>query len=541
MKVLILTAGIGSRLQERTKYFNKALLRVSDKAVISHTIDQFSKDTEFVVALGYKGDIVKQYLTMMHPEMHFIFVDIDKYSIPGSGPGYALMKCKEYLQDSFFYVSCDTIAFPSDKLNLKDLIYNNWVGHASIDLKNVEKYCTILTDLTNPESNVLDFIDKSPLGTSDAFIGLAFIKDYQDFWKAMDTNTTLIKDEIQVSPALKSLKNLKPIKFDWWDTGSEEGLLAARNYFIDVVENLDKLDEELYFKDDFVIKYFHNESMARNRVLRAQKLGNCVPKILDSSKNFYKYEYTDGLDFFKILNPEQYMSSLLDFSQKELWKEEIKLNQYESLIFKDVCKNFYLDKTLSRLEKLYEKLNIIDKEDTIHYENIPSIKYMFERMPWDDIFNGLPSNFHGDWNFSNIIVDTLHNHNPIFTFIDWRQDFAGLIDYGDRYYDFAKMYAALWWPHPSIKTGQFNVRDSFGTIAPWIFIPDRLTRSSKILDNWLFDNRYDIRKTRLLTAIVWLNMAPLHEFPLDEHLYYSGKYLLYKTLICGKIRGRDEQ
>jgi NDP-sugar pyrophosphorylase family protein len=108
-KVVILTAGKGSRLNERTKYFNKALLRVGNKAVISHTIDKFNDDTEFVIALGYKGSIVRQYLEVAHPEKKFTFVEVDKYSEPGAGPGYALLKCREKLQCPFYFVSCDSI------------------------------------------------------------------------------------------------------------------------------------------------------------------------------------------------------------------------------------------------------------------------------------------------------------------------------------------------------------------------------------------------------------------------------------------------
>lgn len=530
MKVCILTAGIGSRLNERTRYFNKALLRVKDKAVISHTIDQFSDDVEIVIALGYKGDIVKQYLTIFHPEKKFTFVDVDKYSVPGSGPGYALLKCKDNLQEPFFFVSCDTIALPFDsEQKLENLTHDNWVGYSHIDAVKSGEYCTILTDLTNPNSNVLDFIDKSNLGTSDAFIGLAFIKDYEDFWRAMEENTSLIKGEIQLSPALKKINNLKPVKFHWWDAGSEEGLLEARNHFVDAIDNLDKLDEEIYFKNNTVIKYFHNESIAKNRVIRAQTLGNSIPKILESSKNFYKYTYTKGLDLFRIDNPHLLMKNLLDFTKKELWKEEIKLNQYESLIFKDACKGFYFDKTLGRLDKLYEKLNIKDEEHVIFGENVPTIKYMFERMPWESLFSGIPCVMHGDWNFSNILYDEEYNK---FTLIDWRQEFAGLIDYGDFYYDTAKMYACLLWPHPSVKTKQFKVRDDNGNIEPWVLIPETYKESAKIMDLWLFENRYDIRKAKLLTSIVWLNMASLHESPLDESLYFNGKYLLYKTLCC---------
>jgi DNA-directed RNA polymerase delta subunit len=59
--VLILAAGLGSRLGNLTKNINKAMLPINNKAIISHIIDKFPKDYEFVITLGYKGEELKQY------------------------------------------------------------------------------------------------------------------------------------------------------------------------------------------------------------------------------------------------------------------------------------------------------------------------------------------------------------------------------------------------------------------------------------------------------------------------------------------------
>jgi len=45
-KVLITTSGIGSRLGDLTDYTNKALIRIGDKAAISHIIEMYPTDTE---------------------------------------------------------------------------------------------------------------------------------------------------------------------------------------------------------------------------------------------------------------------------------------------------------------------------------------------------------------------------------------------------------------------------------------------------------------------------------------------------------------
>ena len=40
----------------------------------------------------------------------------------------------------------------------------------------------------------------------------------------------------------------------------------------------------------------------------------------------------------------------------------------------------------------------------------------------------------------------------------------------------------------------------------------------------------DLNKVKLLTSIIWLNMAPLHEYPFNNFLFTFGKYNLYKNL-----------
>ncbi|MCD7780880.1 MAG: hypothetical protein LUH05_09450, partial [Candidatus Gastranaerophilales bacterium] len=108
-KVVILTAGTGSRLDNLTQYINKSLVSIENKPVISRITDMFPRDTEFVIALGYKGNLVKEFLTLCYPERKFDFCTVDKYEGEGSGVGYSLLSCEKYLQEPFIFCSCDTI------------------------------------------------------------------------------------------------------------------------------------------------------------------------------------------------------------------------------------------------------------------------------------------------------------------------------------------------------------------------------------------------------------------------------------------------
>jgi NDP-sugar pyrophosphorylase family protein len=74
---------------------NKTMLPDKNKAIISYIIEQFSEDTKFVVALGYKGEDVRSYLTLAHPHTNFTFVTVNNFSGPLSGPAYSLSCCRQ--------------------------------------------------------------------------------------------------------------------------------------------------------------------------------------------------------------------------------------------------------------------------------------------------------------------------------------------------------------------------------------------------------------------------------------------------------------
>ena len=44
--------------------------------------------------------------------------------------------------------------------------------------------------------------------------------------------------------------------------------------------------------------------------------------------------------------------------------------------------------------------------------------------------------------------------NEDFLFLDWRQNFNGLISYGDVYYDLAKLLHGILLPHPVVVDGK---------------------------------------------------------------------------------------
>ena len=103
-KLCLLAAGRGTR-NRNINGLHKALLPLENKPVISHIIENFHKDIEIVIGVGYKSEQIKSYLNEVHSDRKITYIDIDNYDGVGSGPGYTLSSCKDELQSPFIFTS----------------------------------------------------------------------------------------------------------------------------------------------------------------------------------------------------------------------------------------------------------------------------------------------------------------------------------------------------------------------------------------------------------------------------------------------------
>ncbi|WP_238883209.1 glucose-1-phosphate cytidylyltransferase [Clostridium sp. YIM B02551] len=147
MKAVIFCGGKGTRMREETEYRPKPLVLVGGKPILWHIMKLYSHYgiDEFILCLGYKGDMIKQYFMEMywrnndftlningHKEIEYHTVEKEKWKITFVDTGLEtltggrLKKIEPYIdEDSFMLTYGDGLS----DVNLNQLInYHNSKG-----------------------------------------------------------------------------------------------------------------------------------------------------------------------------------------------------------------------------------------------------------------------------------------------------------------------------------------------------------------------------------------------------------------------------
>lgn len=514
MLVLIPSAGVGSRLDYHTQHFNKAMIQIGDLPIISHIVEAYPQNTKFIIMLGYKGDHIKQYLNLTYGNKKFIFIEVKNFNGLGSGLTLTLKKALPLIDRPFFFHANDTIV--KDKNFYKNIKRNTMFLHNGP--ADSMRFATV--ELKKQINHKLNHYIKNCYN----YTGLAYVKDYQLFKK-------IIKDSHNNFGELSYFKNIQFNNIDfkfvkyWHDIGSHDTKTLAEKTFRKR-NILPKSDQGIFFKNNKVIKFFINPKTIIKRYKRSIILKDFVPKILNKKSFFYVYKFERGTIFSKLTNKKLEFKKLLDYLNKSFWIKK-KLNKTKKYLFDKLCYNFYYEKTQTRINVLYEKNNVRDEKNIINNIQLPSLDNLLKKIDWKKINDGVPSNFHGDLHFENIIFNRVRRK---YTLLDWRDDFSGILDYGDLYYDLAKLNHGLIIDHNIVSEEKYNIQINKNNINLDFYFSKDNSNCQKILTNFLIKQKLSIYKINILTALIFLNIAGLHHYPYSIFLYYLGKAHLNESL-----------
>jgi len=511
--VCILTAGKGSRMGPYAGVINKALLPYQGKAILSHIMDGFPAGTPFVIALGHRGDQVRDYLTAAHPDDNITYVTVDNYDQPGSGPGYSIWCCRKHLQQPFYFVAADTLA----EFNRRESGAGNWAGVGLLPPETAKRMCNFTANADGFIDKIYDKTLPPNAAPVMSFAGLMFIKDYQLFWDALAKPGT-VAGEVQISAGLKALVaagNLRAREVSWMDFGILDDY--RRLAISPLPYDFSKTDEFIYFRADRVIKFFSDPQITARRVEKGNLRPEIFPHIARVGEQFYYYARIPGDSLQGELTPSLY-EKYINWLDENLWQIPRKLN---ADTFAAGCRKFYEDKTRERLKLFYERCPDFIEPQTVNGAVVRPMDELLAQIKFDELAIGIPRFIHGDLHPDNTIYD-----GDKFTLIDWRQDFAGEIMYGDWYYDLAKLLGCIYVNYDLIKLGLMKVRRD-GAALEFDYARRANTFAyQEILREYAARYGLEWRRIMILTALIYLNMAPLHTAPFDALLYGLAQQLL---------------
>lgn len=241
MKVVILCGGRGTRMAGETEYRPKPLLTIDGKPMIWHIMKFYSSYgfNDFVLCIGYKGEMIKQYFMEMYWRNNDLTVHIDKnqkieyhtseeeenwtITIVDTGikteTGGRLKSVEKYINEENFMFTYgdglsdvnlnDLVDFHKSKNRLATLtgvhpVSNFGIMDVEDGIVKSFKEKPVLKDMVNGgymvlNKKVFDYIEKDcsfegePLGKI-AKDGELAVYEHNGFWKAVDT----VKDVLLV-------------------------------------------------------------------------------------------------------------------------------------------------------------------------------------------------------------------------------------------------------------------------------------------------------------------------------------------------------
>ena len=286
--------------------------------------------------------------------------------------------------------------------------------------------------------------------------------------------------------AVNALDNLN-FKLGYYDkdekTRSFNNVIVGENYTIKKSTNIQKLNNE--------IKYYKNIP---------PQLERYFPKLLDNKKSWYKIETLHGISleylFINSLMQKKHLNIL--FSSLQDMHKYVRISSSKDFIYKN-----YKSKMLERIQLINSFL--IKKNNNL-------IKFILKKLEeYENQKLGEATFVHGDPVFSNIII----NNSDNIKFIDPRAGYLSKFSvFGDKFYDYSKVYQSLLGYHQIINNKSLNVA----------YI-EELKRyyEQRLIDTFGIEK---FKYIKIITSSLYISLIPLHHQKYQEQMLNVAKKII---------------
>ena len=85
MKVILLAGGFGTRISEYTDSIPKPMVQIGGKPILWHIMNSYARygHKDFIIALGYKGEVIKKYFSKISNDWNVNLVDTGQETMTG--------------------------------------------------------------------------------------------------------------------------------------------------------------------------------------------------------------------------------------------------------------------------------------------------------------------------------------------------------------------------------------------------------------------------------------------------------------------------
>jgi len=214
MKVVILAGGFGTRLSEETTIKPKPMVEIGEKPILWHIMKIYSYYgfNEFIICLGYKGYMIKEYFAnyfLHESDVEFDFKDgnnlkiinntAEKWKVTlidtgeNTMTGGRILRIKEHVKDKTFMM---TYGDGVGNINIKDLYYYH-KKHGKIATITAAYATARFGILTINENNFIEEFKEKPKDDSSKVNAGFFILEPEIFDYIENDQTFFEKEPLE--------------------------------------------------------------------------------------------------------------------------------------------------------------------------------------------------------------------------------------------------------------------------------------------------------------------------------------------------------
>lgn len=248
MQVVILAAGMGKRLKNKTKSHTKSMVEILGKTFLEHSLDKLTKFdiSRIIIVIGYCGDEIQEVIGNSYNNIPIIYIENKDYSTTNNIYSFYLTKA--------FLETEDTLLLESDLIYDSEII-QKLLSNSSPNLAVVDKFKPYMDGTVvkiNEQDEIVAFIPKEHFDFNEVdkyyktvniykfskeFLVTSYIPFLEAYCKTMGNNA-YYEQVLRVILSLEQhdLKVLKLNDEKWYEVDDLQDYDIAENVFC---ENID--------------------------------------------------------------------------------------------------------------------------------------------------------------------------------------------------------------------------------------------------------------------------------------------------------------